>query len=157
MITTSKSILWVADAIDDREFVGCVSAWEETCVSLSAPDNSHQVYKVNRVVQNRKSRKAGKGGNFRVTTASTSGWLLTGQQHDHAVSWLVVLMPLKLCDTAIHSCCDSPHLIQHFPGVWSWKTNSCSRLDQWRGREPRDNYSYVSFQHFTRKGSVTKH
>ena len=119
------------------------------------PANSHHKWKGRYRIE--KAAKAGKGGKFRVTAASTSGWFLTGRQHDHAVCWLVVLMSLELCDSAIQSCCDSSHLIQHFHGVWSWKTNSCSRLDQWSGREPRDDYSYVSFQHFTRKGSATKY
>ena len=63
MITASKSIPCAADAIDGRELIGCVrerrhACWGNTRVSLfESPANSHHVYKVNRVVQNRKSRK----------------------------------------------------------------------------------------------------
>lgn len=166
MITTSKSIRCAADAIDSRELVGCVRETRQLppCVTSACaciqsqqggtePNSNTTVVKfpVSKPDWPRKHEKAGK---FRVTAASTSVWHLIGQQHDHAVSWLVVARvnvpkALQRCNPESIKAStykrDSSHLIKHFPGVWSWKTNPCSCLDQWSGREPSDDYSYVSF------------
>lgn len=129
------------------------------CLSLSPPPTPTMYTKWTGWYRIEKAANTRKGGKFRVTAASTSGRLLTGQQQwtRSCCEMIGGIDALKLWDSVIQSCCDWSHLIQHFPGVWSWKTNSCSRLDQWSGRESCDHYSYVSFQHFTRKGSVTKH
>jgi len=63
MITTSKSIPYAATVTDSREGSregsrGLEGDARGVKFSHAFPANSHHVYKVNRVIQNRKSRKS---------------------------------------------------------------------------------------------------